>query len=320
MFKVGDVVTPKKGYVAEGYMFKIIDKYYESFPSCIWKYKLQRITQQLKIEEISANALLNEIRCAEETLWIEDELNFEYRYNETNDAVDALAYATQVMGVPINQVNITGDSIQVHMPTPDKPQEIKNKKLFDIGADIAEYSLQSITKKGSIYQEATSYVPIDVKYYKDVNFNSLKANELLKTNNELLKFLNNKEEKEMDILKLYEGRKGEEIAKNYRKERERILKEDEIQSIIIETQNQVNTILENQNLRDRLKVDVEGLHTAETEKKLEELKESTDAERAKLRSTLDEIRALFEMTDNYEERIKILKNYNILDKNRKLSV
>ena len=144
----------------------------------------------------------------------------------------------------------------------------------------------------------------DVKYYK----------------NELSKFLNKKEEKEMSILKLYEGRKGEEIANNYLKERERILKEDEIQSIIIEMQNQVNTILENQNLRGRLNVNEEELHTANTEEKLEELRKSTDAERTKLRSTLDEIRALFEMTDSYEERIKILKNYGILDKNGKLSV
>lgn len=131
--------------------------------------------------------------------------------------------------------------------------------------------------------------------------------------------INKKEEKEMEILKLYEGRKGEEIAKNYRKEREKILKEDEIQSIIIEMENQVNTILENQNLRGRLKVNEEELHTANTEEKLEELRKSTDAERAKLRSTLDEIRALFEMTDSYEERIKILKNYGIVGDNGRVN-
>lgn len=130
----------------------------------------------------------------------------------------------------------------------------------------------------------------------------------------------NKEENNMDILRLYEGRKGEEIYAKYLAEREKILKEDEIQSIIIEMENQVNTILENQNLRGRLKVNSEELHTAETEIKLEELKNRIDAERKELRSTLEEIRALFEMTNSYEERIKILKNYGLLNKVGKFNI
>ena len=175
------------------------------------------------------------------------------------------------------------DELQVLEPTPET-----TVKLSD---EIMKWSTVSIDSSGNVLQSGKKIYTI-----------------------------NKKEEKEMEILKLYEGRKGEEITNNYRKERERILKEDEIQSIIIEMENQVNTILENQNLRNRLKVDVEGLYTAETEDKLEELKKSTDAERAKLRSTLHEICALFEMTDDYNERIKILKNYDILDKGRKLNV
>ena len=124
----------------------------------------------------------------------------------------------------------------------------------------------------------------------------------------------------MNILDLYKERKEKEIEKEYREKRQEIMEQDTIQSIIIEMQDQVNAILESEDLKGRLKVYEENLHTRETEEKLEQLRLDTDKKEQELRSTLDEIRALFEMTGDYNERIKILKNYKILNKDGKLSV
>lgn len=130
----------------------------------------------------------------------------------------------------------------------------------------------------------------------------------------------NMEENIMNILDLYKERKEKEIEKEYKEKRQEIMEQDTIQSIIIEMQDQVNAILESEDLKGRLKVYEENLHTRETEEKLNKLRTETDKKEQELRSTLDEIRALFEMTGDYAERIKILKNYKILNKDGKLSV
>lgn len=129
----------------------------------------------------------------------------------------------------------------------------------------------------------------------------------------------NKEEKEMQILDLYEKRKVKALEKEILEAKSKVKEQDEIQSIILEMTNQVNTILENQGRKTIYEFEP-NLITLETEAKLDELEKEHHKQIEELRSTLDEIRALFELTDDYNERIKILKNYNILDKKGKLNV
>ena len=129
----------------------------------------------------------------------------------------------------------------------------------------------------------------------------------------------NKEEKEMQILDLYEKRKVKALEKEILEAKSKVKEQDEIQKIIIEMTNQINTILENQG-RKTIYEFKPNLITLETEAKLDELEKEHHKQIEELRSTLDEIRALFELTDDYNERIKILKNYDILDKKGKLNV
>ena len=129
----------------------------------------------------------------------------------------------------------------------------------------------------------------------------------------------NEEENEMQILDLYKERKSKVLEKELLEAKEAVRKEDEIQSIIIEMTNQINTILENQDSDTRYESHP-NLYTSETEKKLDELNQKYYEEIETLRSTLEEIRALFELTDDYNERMKILKKYGILNKDGKLNV
>ena len=129
----------------------------------------------------------------------------------------------------------------------------------------------------------------------------------------------NKEEKEMDILEIYKEKKIKTLEKEFSEAKKVAIEEDEIQKIIIEMTNQVNTILENEGSDTRYESHP-NLYTSKTEAKLNKLNDKYHEQIEELRSTLDEIRALFELTDDYNERIKILKNYDILDKKGKLNV
>lgn len=246
MFKVGDIVRPKKGFSGHNYIFKISGE--NPFQDDL--YKLQRIEQKLDLMYGPASRQVDIIKRVEETWWREKDIeltsNVELRYNVSN----------------LDDIN-------------------------DIVETNSEFLNQYAKKLRKEYE--------------------IKINKI------------NKEENEMQILDLYKERKKKAIEKEYSEKREEILQNDTIQSIILEMTNQVNAILENE---DR-KIEYEyqpTLMTSETEQKIEKLKEMQQEEIEKLRSTLDEIRALFELTDDYNERTKILKNYDILDKKGKLNV
>lgn len=239
MFKVGDIVRPKREYFGNDFQFKI--KEIEKQPFSENLYKLERSTQTLDIPKNDIAHALIIIKGVENSDWKESELeltsNVKLRYAETD----------------------------INVPEADSTVWVK------------------LTK------------------------------ELTKQNK------TNKEENIMDILDLYEERKLKSIREEYSESKKSVEKDDEIQKIIIEMTNQVNTILENQGTEARY-AHRPSLYTPETVEKLDELDKKRCEEIEKLRSTLEEIRALFEMTDDYHERIKILKDYDILDKKGKLNV
>lgn len=248
MFKIGDIVRPKKYFKGHDYIFKIIE--IESTPFEDDLYKLQGIAQKLDLMHGPAFYQHDLIMKAEQINWKEDELELisdvELRYNVFN--------------------------------------------LDDIN-DIAETNIDFLNQ----------YVK---KLIKECEVKINKMNE---------------EENEMQILDLYKERKSKVLEKELLEAKEAVRKEDEIQSIIIEMTNQINTILENQDSDTRYESHP-NLYTSETEKKLDELNQKYYEEIETLRSTLEEIRALFELTDDYNERMKILKKYGILNKDGKLNV
>lgn len=239
MFKVGDIVRPKKGFMGHNYCFKIIEVEMNPFDDNT--YKLQGIKQDLDPLLGSTSYQVSIIDKVEELWWEEKHIeltsNVKLRYDVPN---------------------------------------------------------------------------INVSDYKSIVLDEMERN-LLKLKNKV------KEGNEMQILDLYEERKTKLIIDEYSKAEKEVKKEDEIQSIILEMTDQVNTILKNQNKKITYGFEP-NLITLETEIKIDKLKDKRHEELGKLRSTLDEIRALFELTDDYNERIKILKNYDILDKKGKLNV
>lgn len=239
MFKIGDIVRPKKGFMGHNYCFKIIEVEMNPFDDNT--YKLQGIKQDLDPLLGSTSYQVSIIDKVEELWWGEKHIEL------------------------TSTVKLRYDVPNIKMPN-----------------------------------------------YEGIVLEKL-GKEILKLNNKV------KEEKEMNILEIYKERKIKTLEKELSEAKKAVIEEDEIQSIIIEMTNQINTILENQDSDTRYESHP-NLYTSETEKKLDELNQKYYEEIETLRSTLEEIRALFELTDDYNERMKILKKYGILNKDGKLNV
>lgn len=151
-------------------------------------------------------------------------------------------------------------------------------------------------------------------------FNDLKIEEPDGKDLEFFKTMVKGEFNNMKILELYKERKEEAILEDYEKKEEAILAEDEMQKIINEMTNQVNALLESENRTDFFYVESEGFTLTETNEKLDKLNEEKEDEILQLNKTIEEIEALFELTEDYEERMKILKKYDIINKDGKLNI
>lgn len=239
MFKIGDTVRPKIGFIGHEYCFKIIEVEMNPFDDNT--YKLQGIKQDFDPIYGSTSFQVNIIDKVEQLWWKE------------------------------NTIELTSN-VKLRYDAPN----------------------------------------INVSDYKGIVLEKMEK-EILKLNDKV------KEEKEMNILEIYKERKIKTLEKEFSEAKKVAIEEDEIQKIIIEMTNQVNTILENEDSDTRYESHP-NLYTSKTEAKLNKLNDKYHEQIEELRSTLDEIRALFELTNDYNERIKILKNYDILDKKGKLNV
>lgn len=128
----------------------------------------------------------------------------------------------------------------------------------------------------------------------------------------------------MKILKLYREKKLREIQDTASKEAQEIEQLDSIQSLINDTQDQLNALLGRENY-DRVYITVNNLHGQNlhddiTEQKIEILDEKTHKAIFEINSLIEEVSAMLELTSDYDEQIKILKKYKILNKDGMLNV
>lgn len=197
-----------------------------------------------------------------------------------------------------------------------------HKILHSLDNNDVKYRLQRIEQEldpiyGKIEEQLNTIYNVESVRWSNEELRYCYSTKLKKVKIKIDKI--NKEEEEMDILEIYKERKIKTLEKEFSEAKKAAIEEDEIQKIIIEMTNQVNTILENEDSDTRYESHP-NLYTSKTEAKLNELNDKYHEQIEELRSTLDEIRALFELTDDYNERIKILKNYDILDKKGKLNI
>ncbi len=139
----------------------------------------------------------------------------------------------------------------------------------------------------------------------------------------------NKEENSMyanNIIDIYESRKRSKIREKYEDERKEILKEDVFQNLAKQFADQVKELYKNE-FDEEMPYEISALnnlYSKETEIELKKLDEYLNKELDSLNTLLKEVNAqlgivLIDNIDAYDTTIKILKNYEILNKNGKIN-
>lgn len=129
-----------------------------------------------------------------------------------------------------------------------------------------------------------------------------------------------KEKNTMKILELYKNRNLDSINEKYDNLRDEVIKEDKIQKLLLDTENEINVLL-NREENNRIKLDLdEEIYTNETEQKLQELENKLYKEKTDLNKKVKTLESLFELTEDYKERVNILQKYEVLDKKLNLIV
>lgn len=185
-------------------------------------------------------------------------------------------------------------------------------------------TIHRIYKLDEILRELgpTPDFPLEIKFLDSVELfreQSIGLKELPYT--ELLRGeeLINKEEEEnmLKLLEIYKDKKTKEIEEKYDKEIEELIKNDPVQIFIEQAEETVKTMLNSKNVKVYLNSDV-GEITSETIEKQNEIVDIIMEEKAKLNTKIKEISALLELAPNYEEKIKILRDYEIVDKKKNI--
>lgn len=133
-----------------------------------------------------------------------------------------------------------------------------------------------------------------------------------------------KEKKYMRILDLYKFRKLGEINTAKENKLKEIKSFDSIHSLLDDTEEQLNALLgreENNKVTIEVKnLNGQPLYDDIAENKIRQVFDEYNKKLHDLDKVTEEASALLELTSDYEEQIKILKKYDILDKGGKLNV
>ena len=127
--------------------------------------------------------------------------------------------------------------------------------------------------------------------------------------------LNNikEEQKMLKILELYENKQSQLIRKDYYSKMEEIQKNDVVSIIIEEMKKQLEAVIPEK--MEKIEI-AQDLYSDETDKLLEELEKEKDKKLDELHQKIQDIKALLELAPDYQESLKILRDYEIIDKKK----
>lgn len=129
---------------------------------------------------------------------------------------------------------------------------------------------------------------------------------------------NIKEENNMlKILENYQIKKETEIENKYDKQLEDLENNDPVTLLLKETEKAIKEMLNSENVRLIINSDVFEF-TKETVDKKNKIINTIREEKQKLRTKISEIKSLLELAPNYEEKLQILRDYDIMDKKKNI--
>lgn len=115
------------------------------------------------------------------------------------------------------------------------------------------------------------------------------------------------------ILDLYEAKQRNLIMGEYNKRKEKIKENDVVTIIIEEMKKQLGTIIPEKMERIDITLNV---YSDEADKLFEEVEKEKDKKLDELNQKMKEIDALLQLAPDYQESLKILRDYDIIDKKK----
>lgn len=157
--------------------------------------------------------------------------------------------------------------------------------------------------------------------FSEIQDNSFTETPIFTTYRDLEKINNYERNNDMDkIFEIYKDKKSNEINKKYDKLFEELEKNDEINIILKEMEQQIRTVFENEGTENpNFSIVVTGKNiTNITKEKKEKLYSELLKEKKQIEQKIKEIKALLELAPNYENKIQILRDYEIIDKKKNI--
>ena len=130
--------------------------------------------------------------------------------------------------------------------------------------------------------------------------------------------INNKGEDIMRILDLYEEKEIKRIEKEIDEKLENVELSGEAAKIAKKLRKIAKEELEKKGMTDDL-IDVCYIDTEEVKQEKEKILELNREKRKELRETIAEIKALLDIAENFEQKMKILKSYGVVTQKGTLS-
>ena len=162
------------------------------------------------------------------------------------------------------------------------------------------------------------------QFYTNVEVFNIKYNILTKTiiitpniSNSQLSTYKKEENNMLKILENYQIKKEKEIENKYNKQLKDLTDDDPVTFLLKQTEEAIKEMLNSENVRLIINSDVFEF-TKETVDKKNAIINTIKEEKQKLRTKISEIESLLELAPNYEEKLQILRDYDIMDKKKNI--
>ena len=291
-FKVGDMVTPGPAFVGHRNVFTVSE---ENLIDRTFRIRLfADITNaedniphnniSWKEDELELIRTIESLKDASKHCFIEDVMQQTAMYYKESEWGLPEIFSERDFGPKIGPV---GGLTRVKRDPKDCFEELKicsSPLNSDVLKELAQY-LYPVEKTSN-------------PFFKHWNYNLEEENKMYK------------------ILDIYETKQRTKINNIYNERIESLIEDDEIQKIIKEMENQVRTIAGER--AEGYCFAYPGLYEERTAKAIKELEQERDQKVKELRNKIIDIKALGELAPNYEEKLKILRDYEIIDKKKNI--
>lgn len=183
--------------------------------------------------------------------------------------------------------------------------------------DLLEQKVNEIGINFIIVKDRDSYTDFFVEYdLQTENIYIKPESDLYKENKHSAN--NIKEEKDMlKILEIYKEKKTREIEHKYDEQLLELECNDPVNTLVKETEEKLKEMLNSDNVLLVLNSDTIEF-TQETIEKRKKIIDIIHQEKKELNDVIKEIESLLELAPNYEEKLQILRDYDIMDKKKNI--